>query len=171
MHDALTGLLNRRAFDQRLAEVTVRRLRHGGSLAVLHLDLDGFKPINDRLGHAAGDQALRILADRMRAILRGDDVVARFGGDEFVILVQGAEPSSLRMAERVADKVLETVCLPMLIDGEEVRCGVSIGIACCPEHVCDEDSLMRYADQAMYAAEAAGKGCWRVWREDDEESY
>ncbi|MEW6764179.1 MAG: diguanylate cyclase [Pseudomonadota bacterium] len=171
MHDPLTGLLNRRAFDQHLREASARQLRHGGSLAVLHLDLDGFKPINDRLGHAAGDQALCMLAERMQAMLRGDDVVARFGGDEFVILLQGMEPSSLRMAERVADKMLEAINLPMQINGQQVHCGVSIGIACCPEHVCDEGSLMRYADQAMYAAKAEGKGRWCVWREEYDEMY
>lgn len=162
MHDPLTELLNRRAFDSRLEEVVARQLRHGGSFAVLHCDLDGFKPINDRLGHAAGDEALRIIALRLLDVLRLDDVVSRLGGDEFAILVQGAEPSAIPMAENVAEKVLAAIGQPMWLDGQEARLSASIGIAACPEHVCEEGGLMRLADQAMYQAKAAGKGCWVI---------
>ena len=168
MHDSLTELLNRRAFDDRLEEAAARQLRHGGSFAVLHLDLDGFKPINDKLGHAVGDQALRVIATRMREVLRLDDVCARFGGDEFGILVQSASPSVMRMAEQVAQKVLTAINQPMQIDGHRVSCSVSIGIAVCPEHTCEEGGLMRIADQAMYQAKAAGKGRWRVWQDEQD---
>lgn len=166
MHDSLTELLNRRAFDDRLEEAAARQLRHGGSFAVLHLDLDGFKPINDKLGHAAGDQALSIIAARMREVLRLDDVCARFGGDEFGILVQSSNPSAMKMAEQVAQKVLMAINQPMQIDGRRVNCSVSIGIAACPEHTCEEGGLMRFADQAMYQAKAAGKGRWMVWKDE-----
>ncbi|MEW6445504.1 MAG: diguanylate cyclase [Pseudomonadota bacterium] len=164
LHDELTGLLNRRAFDLRLREAVARQARHAGSFAVLHLDLDGFKPINDRFGHAAGDQALCILSERLHNCLRMDDVLARFGGDEFVILVQSPGSSAMRMAERVADKAVQALSQPMVLSGATVSCGVSIGIAACPELACDETGLMHYADQAMYAAKSAGKGCWRVWK-------
>ncbi|MEW6693034.1 MAG: diguanylate cyclase [Pseudomonadota bacterium] len=162
MHDPLTELLNRRAFDSRLEEAVARQRRHGGSFAVLHFDLDGFKPINDQLGHAAGDEALRIIALRLLDVLRLDDVVARLGGDEFAILVQGTEPSAIPMAESVAEKVLVAIGQPMWLDGQEARLSASIGIAACPEHVCEEGGLMRLADQAMYQAKAGGKGRWVV---------
>lgn len=168
MHDPLTELLNRRAFDHRLEEAAARQRRQGGSFAVLHLDLDGFKPINDTLGHAAGDQALRLIAERMRAVLRLDDVSARFGGDEFGILLQDSNGDALLMAEKVAAKMLDAINQPMHIDGHTVGCSVSIGIAACPDHTCEEGRLMRLADQTMYQAKAAGRGRWRVAKALDE---
>jgi len=162
MHDPLTELLNRRAFDRRLEEAVARQRRYGGSFAVLHIDLDGFKPINDQFGHAAGDEALRIIASRLRDARRLDDVVARLGGDEFAILVQGGEPSAIPMARNLADKVLAAIRQPLWLAGQKAHLGASIGIAACPEHVCEEGGLMRLADQAMYQAKACGKGLWVI---------
>ncbi len=153
-HDALTGLPNRTAFASTLDAA----VRHPGPLpgatAVLFLDLDGFKPVNDLLGHEAGDRLLRIVAARLRGAVRADDVVARLGGDEFtVVMRRSGEEEVLAAARRLVDVVAE----PVALDGDTVRVGVSIGIASLAPGL-DGAELLRRADAAMYQAKAAGRG-------------
>jgi diguanylate cyclase (GGDEF)-like protein len=153
-HDALTGLPNRTAFASTLDAAVRHPGSHPGSTAVLFLDLDGFKPVNDLLGHEAGDRLLRIIAARLRGAVRADDVVARLGGDEFtVVMRRSGEDEVLAAAQRLVDVVAE----PVALDGDTVRVGVSIGVASLAPGL-DGAELLRRADAAMYQAKAAGRG-------------
>ena len=154
-HDALTGLANRAALD-------ARNLATGGGEALLFLDLDGFKAVNDELGHAAGDAVLVAVAGRLRACVGGADMVARFGGDEFAILLEGVLDEA--SAGAVADRVLTALHQPISVLGHRVAVGASIGIAL-PCDGLDGNSLLRRADRALYAAKDAGKGCYRAHAE------
>jgi diguanylate cyclase (GGDEF)-like protein/PAS domain S-box-containing protein len=150
-HDPLTGLPNRVLLDDRLSQAIRTDSRHHKKLAVLFLDLDQFKPINDSLGHATGDELLRAVAKRMCETLRGEDTVCRTGGDEFVILLPEIEDTS--DAARVAGKVLSRVAEePYVVDGRELRVTASIGIAVYPDHGQSADVLLHCADLAMYEA-------------------
>ncbi|GIF17835.1 hypothetical protein Ate02nite_05650 [Paractinoplanes tereljensis] len=155
-HDALTSLPNRAAFHERGAEMIARH----GRAAVLMLDLDGFKPVNDRLGHAAGDDVLVTVAQRLNSVVRGGDLVARLGGDEFA-LVLGTPEDDARCSE-VADRILHSLAEPMEVQGEQVTVGGSIGITTGAGNL---GELLRQADIAMYAAKAAGKGTIERYRE------
>jgi diguanylate cyclase (GGDEF)-like protein len=157
-HDALTGLPNRAMFGEllRLALHSARRYRR--RFAVLFIDLDRFKTINDTLGHAAGDQLLQEIAARCKRVLRGSDVVARLGGDEFVVLMQEADTRA--QVERVAQKLLDAAALPVMLAGREYGVSASIGIARSDDGD-DEQSLMKNADIAMYAAKDGGKNNYR----------
>ncbi len=155
MHDALTGLPNRALFVDRVTQALTRRARSPWqSCGVLYLELDHFKQINDKLGHAAGDLLLLSAAQRMRAVLRSQDSPARMGGDEFAILVDGiAKAADL---EIVARRILGEIHLPFVVDGDEVQVGASIGAAMAgPEHTVGE-FLLRDADFAMQRARQAG---------------
>ena len=155
-HDALTGLPNRRWFAEHLAEDIKRARRDRTPLAVLFLDLDGFKAINDSLGHDRGDRVLIEAAARIRRCLREADQLARLGGDEFiVVLPEIASPADGRV---VADKILAAMGEPFEIDGHTPHLGVSIGISLFPEHGEDAETLLRKADTAMYASKKAGRG-------------
>ena len=159
-HDALTGLPNRRLLDDRMGLDIARAKRYGNDLAVLCLDLDGFKAVNDTLGHDAGDEVLRQVASRLTKVLRKEDTVARLGGDEFVVaLAQLADPS---YATGVARKIIETVSQPYDIGGESAAIGTSVGIALYPRHGKTQQELMRAGDTALYAAKAAGKSRYTV---------
>jgi diguanylate cyclase (GGDEF)-like protein len=151
-HDALTGLANRAALD-------ARNLTTGGGEALLFLDLDGFKAVNDDLGHAAGDAVLVAVAGRLHACVGKGDMVARFGGDEFAILLGGVRDDA--SAAAVADRVLTALQQPISVLGHRVAVGASIGIAL-PSDGLDGNSLLRRADRALYAAKDAGKGCYRA---------
>ncbi len=150
--DALTGLANRAALDTRL------ELTDGGE-TLLFLDLDGFKEVNDELGHAAGDEVLVAVAGRLRACVGTDDLVGRFGGDEFAILLAGQLDEA--SACSVASRVLAALQEPIGVQGRRVVVDASIGIAL-PRPEQDADELLRNADRALYRAKDAGKGCWRV---------
>jgi diguanylate cyclase (GGDEF)-like protein/PAS domain S-box-containing protein len=155
-HDALTGLANRALFRDRVTHALERRVRTGADPAVLFVDLDGFKAVNDALGHEAGDELLRTIASRLSGAVRTGDTVARFGGDEFAVLIeQSALP--LEEARLVAARVLEAISGPVEVEGREVAVSGSVGIA-----VADADSdpttLLRDADLAMYHAKAEGRG-------------
>lgn len=159
-HDTLTGLLNRRAFCDRLAAVLASAAARE-PVAVLCLDLDGFKEVNDTLGHAAGDRLLRVVASRLLGAVRERDVVARLGGDEFAVLVEGcSEPEVL---ERLAQRLIASVSEPCLIDDQQVVVGTSIGIALSQGANVDPSELLKQADVALYAAKNAGRGTWQFF--------
>lgn len=153
-YDDLTGLANRTLFGDRLerALATARRQRH--HVAVMLLDLNGFKPVNDRLGHSAGDRLLRIVGDRLSGRVRETDTVARLGGDEFGLVIAGlARPDQ---AALVARKLLEAIAPPIALDADEVQVTASLGVALFPRDSADPTTLVRLADAAMYRAKAQG---------------
>lgn len=152
-HDPLTGLPNRTSMQQRLALALELAKRNRKKVAVMMVDLDEFKIINDTRGHPAGDQALVQLAARLRTSVRGSDTVARFGGDEFVILA--GELDSAQDAGMVAEKVADMIQVPLAIEGGPVRVSCSIGISVFPDDAEDAEALIALADKAMYAAKAA----------------
>ncbi|MGY1720272.1 diguanylate cyclase domain-containing protein [Blastococcus sp. SYSU DS0552] len=149
--DDLTGLPNRRSLMRRLAD----DLGAARPTGLLLLDLDGFKAVNDGLGHEAGDELLRRLGERLRAALRPGDLVARLGGDEFVVVLDATDPGT---APDCAERLAEVVRLPVTVAGVPVRVGVSIGLALAPRDAGDPAALLRHADVAMYAAKRAGGG-------------
>ena len=157
-HDPLTGLPNRQLFDDRLEHALAHARRDGHGLAVLFLDLDGFKPINDEMGHHAGDQVLREVAARLERLVRTSDTVARMGGDEFVVLVDEiTEEDGKKAAAKVAEKVLAQLPEPIIVNERTVLVGTSIGIALYPEHGTAPDALVSAADTAMYQAKQEGR--------------
>ncbi|HEX2028110.1 MAG TPA: EAL domain-containing protein [Nitriliruptorales bacterium] len=158
-HDPLTGLANRALLADRLAQAGRRAARHG-RLALLVLDLDGFKAVNDSMGHAAGDALLVAVAERIRSSVRAEDTAARLGGDEFAVLLEDLEV--LGGVARVAERLLAAIRQPVDIGGTQVRTHASIGIAVSAGDETPED-LLRDADIAMYAAKDAGKDRYRVF--------
>ena len=164
-HDHLTGIANRAGFQERLQKAVTRGLCSsdipggGERLAVLYLDLDHFKQLNDTRGHAAGDALLAQVATRMRGMLRDVDVVARMGGDEFAVLLSGVD--DIIQIESVAQRLLHAVQLPFMIEGELASVGVSIGIARFPADGTTPEALQRRADAALYQAKGAGRNMWR----------
>jgi diguanylate cyclase (GGDEF)-like protein len=160
-HDPLTDLPNRALFADRLDHALARLRRRHGSVAVLLLDLDGFKEVNDTLGHEAGDQLLITVGERLRACLRPADTVARLGGDEFTILLE--EIDSLREATRVAERIEDALKTPFVLDGNEISITTSIGIAFNTPGNSEPDDLLRNADTAMYQAKRAGKARYEVF--------
>jgi diguanylate cyclase (GGDEF)-like protein/PAS domain S-box-containing protein len=155
LHDALTGLANRVLFFDRLNAAIATARRKSGAFALLFLDLDDFKPINDTYGHQAGDIALRTVAERLRDCVRESDTLARLGGDEFILLVNDTHEESAAIT--VAEKAIAALSHPLPIEGCTDLLGGSIGIALYPRHGEDADSLMRHADAAMYGAKRLGK--------------
>jgi diguanylate cyclase (GGDEF)-like protein len=155
LHDALTGLANRVLFFDRVNTAVAAAQRKGNAFALLYLDLDDFKPINDTYGHEAGDLALQTVAERLSDCVRESDTVARLGGDEFVVLVHDTLDESA--ANTVAEKIIAVIAQPLPLEGCSHRIGCSIGIALYPHHGTDADSVMRQADAAMYGAKRLGK--------------
>ncbi len=159
--DSLTGLLNRRGFYQTVEGMLMRNEHAGKYLVVLYLDLDGFKHVNDSLGHDAGDQVLVWVGEQLKDSLRPYDVLARMGGDEFVVVIDGLDfPEH---AAKVAEKLIERVSARRHIDGIEATLGVSIGIAVYPDCGTNLDGLLRAADIAMYEAKRAGRQQYRFY--------
>ncbi len=152
-HDVLTGLENRFLFLDRLGHALVRASRGGPPTVVLFLDLDDFKAVNDRLGHAEGDRLLVAVGQRLKAVTRAGDTVARLGGDEFAIIVEETFPAE---AEQAAARILATLTPPFMLGDRQIVARVSIGIAMQSTDGADADELLRRADIAMYAAKAAG---------------
>jgi diguanylate cyclase (GGDEF)-like protein/PAS domain S-box-containing protein len=163
-HDTLTGLPNRLMFSQLLNQAIRSAQRHRKQLAVLFIDLDRFKAINDSLGHEAGDRLLKEMAKRFKRSLRADDVVGRLGGDEFVIFIEEVE--EFRQVENVAHKILTTTIQPMVLQGEECRVTASIGISMYPGNGTDEQTLIKNADMAMYFAKEEGKNNYQFYSKD-----
>jgi len=162
-HDHLTGLSNRPAFHEALTRALARSRRHGRRNAVLFLDLDRFKLINDSLGHEVGDHLLIEVGDRLRACLRPEDVVSRFGGDEFAVLLE--DIAGNEDATQVADRVIDLLRQPLPVASREVFLTTSIGIAVVGEDVSEPGEALREADQAMYRAKAAGGCRWELFDE------
>jgi diguanylate cyclase (GGDEF)-like protein len=151
--DALTGLPNRLLFDDRVGSAVERCTRDGCTLAVLFVDLDGFKPVNDSFGHAFGDEVLREMARRLKAKTRATDTVARVGGDEFVLLLEGRPDTAA--AAQISQGLIDVLTEPVVAQGREVRLSCSVGIAMYPSDG-PREQLMTHADAAMYAAKRAG---------------
>ena len=163
-HDALTGLANRMLFSQMMHHAIETAKRYKKQFAVLFIDLDRFKVINDTLGHDAGDQLLKEIAARLRQILRSADLIARLGGDEFVILIE--EVGDISQAATVAHKIIVGVIKPVTIMGQECRITASIGISMYPKDAEDEQTLMKNADMAMYLAKEEGKNNYQFYSRD-----
>jgi len=157
LHDTLTGLPNRQLLADRMELALARLQRNNGRIAVLFLDLDGFKQINDGLGHAAGDAVLCEVADRLRESMRGEDTLARVGGDEFVILISDLKDNAIEATDLVANKCLKVFQQPFFAHDTPCRLGTSIGIAM-GDSASSADKLMIAADRAMYRAKDAGSG-------------
>lgn len=160
-HDVVTGLPNRLLLNDRLAEAIALGHRRSKPLAVGFLDIDGFKDINDVLGHAAGDRLLRSIAARVSGALRESDTVSRYGGDEFVIVL--SEIEHFEDAARVAEKVLRAVSEPHRINAQVINITASLGVTLFPDHGRDADTLIANADAAMYEAKRAGFGQYRIF--------
>jgi len=158
-HDTLTGLPNRAMFSRRLAQALAQATRHGRGAAVLFIDLDGFKEVNDSLGHDAGDRVLKEVAVRLRDSLREGDTLGRLGGDEFVVLIE--DVATQEGVADVAVKLLETVARPVEVAGASYPLTASIGISMSPAHGTDAATLIRHADTAMYRSKDAGKNTFR----------
>jgi diguanylate cyclase (GGDEF)-like protein/PAS domain S-box-containing protein len=160
-HDPLTGLPNRAMFADRAREAVAHARRHDKTAAFLFLDMDNFKQVNDGLGHDVGDTLLKLMASRLKTSVRGDDFVARIGGDEFCVLLQDiAEP---REASAVAQKLLHELGKPYRIGAHDVLSGASIGIACVPQDGDEANTLLRLADHAMYRAKELGRNCYQFF--------
>jgi diguanylate cyclase (GGDEF)-like protein len=164
-YDLLTKLPNRRLLQERLKHSIDVERREGKQLALLMLDLDRFKAVNDSLGHQAGDELLQQVAERITNRLRDVDMVARLGGDEFIVLLEDiAHPDD---AARVAEKIIADLTKPFkLVQSDDVRIGASIGISLYPQHGDDSEILMDYADAALYHAKDNGRGCFAYFSED-----
>jgi diguanylate cyclase (GGDEF)-like protein len=153
--DALTGLPNRTLLEDRLRQAIIKAQRDGGYLALMIVDLDKFKPVNDTHGHAVGDELLREMARRMVACVRESDTVARMGGDEFMVLLPGVD--QVHDALLVAEKIRESLNHSFALEGDRMAISASIGVAAFPEHGDDATSLFRAADEALYRAKAQGR--------------
>jgi PAS domain S-box/diguanylate cyclase (GGDEF) domain len=168
-YDPLTGLPNRALLSERLARAIVRARREGGRVAVLFLDLDRFKDVNDSLGHTAGDKVLRAAAERVQQAVGTHHTVARLGGDEFTVVLESVE--SLEQAEDAARRVIEAFAPPLVFgDHHEISICPSIGISLFPDHAQVPTELIKHADTAMYQAKAAGRRTWQVYSADMDES-
>lgn len=165
-HDVLTGLPNRALFSDRLDQA-LARARRGEPVALLALDLDRFKHVNDTLGHHAGDALIREFSSRLAALVRGADTVARLGGDEFAILLSGYEPEQV---ELLCQRVLNTVRTPFNVLGSNAFVGASIGVVHAPEAGHDRVDLLRKADIALYRAKAEGRDCFRTFTAEMDET-
>lgn len=162
LHDELTGLPNRSLFHDRLKAWLARVRREQAAFSLLYVDLDRFKEVNDQHGHGVGDTLLQQVAKRLQACIRDSDTVARFGGDEFVVLL--ANVKAPEQASIVAEKILDVLNQPFILAGTPVTVVPSIGIAHCPLHGTDVESLLRKADRAMYQAKSLGGNQYHVDR-------
>ena len=160
LNDPLTGLANRRLLTDRLAMALVHARRNNSAMAVVYLDLDGFKQINDTLGHGVGDILLKMVAERLLATVRAEDTVARLGGDEFALDLWHVSGSDY--AATVAARAIAALAQPYDIEGQVVTITASAGVSIYPDHGEDEETLLKSADLALYAAKAAGKNAYRI---------
>lgn len=163
-HDSLTGLPNRKLFSDRLGIVLAQARRNKKKVGIVMLDLDNFKDVNDTLGHDVGDTLLKAVAERLSVILRKSDTVARFGGDEFVLIFPDMEV--IEEAIQVVQKIIDRFNKPFLIDTHQLVVTTSIGIAVYPNDGMDEEILMKNADIAMYQAKQAGRARYQLYKEE-----
>lgn len=170
--DALTGLPNRLVFEDRLRQALERARRHNTRAALVFIDLNNFKAVNDRQGHAAGDQVLVATARRLRAALRESDSVARIGGDEFVVILEELAPGAPLEAEasRIGEKILTALAMPHDSEDIQQRIDASLGIAVFPDHAPSMDRLIHIADLAMYEAKRSGENQYRLGNENQQHS-
>jgi diguanylate cyclase (GGDEF)-like protein/PAS domain S-box-containing protein len=161
-HDSLTGLANRALFRDRVEHALARHARHGEPIAVLFLDLDDFKVVNDSLGHVAGDELLGDVAKRLLTCLRTGDTAARLGGDEFAVLIE--DVTDPKEAAALAERIIGSLGTPFPLEGKEIFVHASIGYALSDTEILNADELLRAADVAMYAAKAAGKGGYEAYQ-------
>ncbi len=159
-HDTLTGAATRILFEDRLTQAMARCSRNQRLVALMLIDLDGFKAVNDTYGHDAGDAVLIEVTRRFKNVLRGSDTVGRLGGDEFILIID--ELKSPDDVVGIAEKILREAALPVAFKGHSLSVGASVGIAFCPLDAKEMNALLKAADHAMYAAKAGGKGCWRM---------
>ena len=164
LHDQLTGLPNRVLLQDRLEQALNSHRRSGEKMALLMLDLDRFKQVNDTLGHQAGDTLVRLVGKRLQALVRESDTVARIGGDEFAIVMTNIHGSGA--VQRLCRRVVEAINEPFGIDNREARVGVSIGAILASQHAGDASDLLRKADMTMYRAKGNGKGNYSLYSED-----
>ncbi|MCW3017604.1 MAG: hypothetical protein JWO02_4696 [Solirubrobacterales bacterium] len=166
-HDAVTGLPNRRLFGEHLDLTLARASRQGHAVALLYLDLDDFKLVNDSLGHSAGDRLLVKVARRLRARTRGADLLARHGGDEFLVLLGDLDPGTAEADARLAARgLLDALAAPFVVSGAEFHIGGSVGISLLPGDSLDAETLLRHADAAMYQAKRDGRDEIRLFDSD-----
>jgi diguanylate cyclase (GGDEF)-like protein len=158
-HDSLTGLPNRMLFYDRLNNAMLRSNRDNNPLAVMYLDLDGFKKVNDSYGHSMGDMLLREAAKRITSCVRETDTVSRMGGDEFTVILVGL--NSTYANERAAKDIVEALARPFVLNGKTCIVTASLGVAIYPIHAESPEQLVRIADAAMYVAKNSGKNCYR----------
>jgi len=163
-HDPLTNLHNRRGLYEELSELIYRSQRYRYSSAVIYVDLDGFKHVNDHFGHEAGDRLLTQVATNFKAIVRQTDSVARIGGDEFIVLITDIDGETSLITK--IESLLKEASRPLEFKGHKIAIGASIGIALYPEHGDDVETLLHHADQAMYQAKNQGKNTFRFFTED-----
>ncbi|MEQ8515577.1 MAG: diguanylate cyclase, partial [Chromatocurvus sp.] len=173
LYDALTGLPNRRLLQDRLEQALARARRHNRHAALMFLDLDFFKRVNDSLGHSAGDRLLVQVAERMRALLRNEDTAARLGGDEFVALltdIEGDRGQVVSIVQRRGEELRRAIEAPVDIDGNELHVTVSIGVSLLPSDTDNVDDLLKHADTAMYRAKDDGRNTLRFFVADMQEA-
>jgi len=163
-YDNLTGLPNRLLLNESLEKNIAKARRDNNKLAILFIDLDNFKPVNDSLGHKAGDKVLKEVAKRLKSCIRASDTAARYSGDEFIILLQDVDDGSGSLP--VAEQVIHSINQPIKIDDLEVFCGASIGIAIYPDDGETGESLISNADQAMYVAKESGRNNWHYFTDE-----
>ena len=166
LHDALTGLPNRNLFYDRLTLAAAQAERQDGRFSLLFVNLDNFKPINDSLGHEAGDIVLQTIADRLSAALRATDTAARTGGDEFAAILPGADETT---AEHVGKRILDKLCKPITYENNECVVSASIGIAMYPKDSTDPEHLVRLADEAMYRSKDDGRNRYTFYQANQNE--
>ena len=163
-HDTLTGLPNRLRFISNLAQAIESAKRHKHKVALMFLDLDRFKYINDTLGHNVGDELLKTIAGRLKSCVRAEDTVARLGGDEFTVVL--TEVAHAEDAGLIADKIVKVVCKPVTVGGKMIDTSASVGISIYPDDAVEGEGMVKAADTAMYHAKAMGKNCFQYFTAD-----
>lgn len=170
LKDNLTELPNRRLFDDRLEHSVERADRRNTHVAVIFIDLDGFKPVNDKYGHQEGDKLLRKVSDRFRKVVRGSDTLARFGGDEFAMVSEFRKDPRTGL-NVLCSKLMQQLEEPFMVKGHPVRITASFGCAIYPEQARDTVELVRMADEAMYVVKARGKAGWMIYGDDANQNH